>query len=112
MAGAAFRFAMISIGSGLKPRASQRCRNNCLTLEMEDGPRQIFWVSRDPWPAARAAAGKASNNNGNQQTAGASKPPPSPSVTNVAGFRATEIPLKHGAAIVLRRSGGQAGLRD
>ena len=50
-------------------------------------------------------AGEASNDNGNQQTAGASKPPPSPSVTNATRFRATEIPLKHGAAIVLRRSG-------
>src|ERR1700678_2204900 len=49
------------------------------------------------WPAARAArTGKASNNNGHQQAAGASKPPPSPSVTNVTRFWATEIPLKHG----------------
>jgi hypothetical protein len=55
-------------------------------------------------------AGVASNNNGHQQAAGPSKPPPSRSVTNVTHFRATEIPLKHGAATVLRRSGGQAGL--
>ena len=41
-AGATFRLAMISIGSGLKPRASQRCRNNCLTLEMENGAPADF----------------------------------------------------------------------
>jgi hypothetical protein len=28
---------MISISSGLKTRASQRHRNNCLTVEMEKG---------------------------------------------------------------------------
>jgi hypothetical protein len=50
-------------------------------------------------------AGEASNDNGNQQTAGASKPPPSPFVTNVARLRTTEIPVKHGAATMLRRSG-------
>jgi hypothetical protein len=49
-AGATFRLAMISTGSGLKPRASQRCRNNCLTLEMENGAPANFSVSRDPPP--------------------------------------------------------------
>jgi hypothetical protein len=39
---------MISIGGGLKPRASQRYRNNCLTLEWKMGSRQIFWVSAEP----------------------------------------------------------------
>ena len=41
-AGATFCLAMISIGSGLKPRASQRYRNNCLTLEMETGPANFL----------------------------------------------------------------------
>jgi hypothetical protein len=32
---ATFYLAMISINGGLKTCASQRCRNNCLTVEME-----------------------------------------------------------------------------
>jgi hypothetical protein len=56
-AGATLRLAMFSIGSGLKTRASQRCRNNCLTLEMENGPRQIFWVRCDPHHAASGGRG-------------------------------------------------------
>jgi hypothetical protein len=39
---------MISISSGLKTRASQRRRNNCLTLEMENEAPVNFSVSRDP----------------------------------------------------------------
>jgi hypothetical protein len=47
--GATFCLAMISIGSGLKPRASQRCRNNCLTLEMENGaPADFLGEPRPP----------------------------------------------------------------
>ena len=41
-------------------------------------------------------------------TARASKPQRCPSVTNVTCFPATEIPLKHGAAILLPRTGGPA----
>jgi hypothetical protein len=41
-----------------------------------------------------------------------SKPPRGPSVTNVTRFRATEIPLKRGAAIMLRRSGGPGASRN
>ena len=37
-ADAAFRFAMISIRSGVKPRVSQRCRNNCRRLKWKWGP--------------------------------------------------------------------------
>ena len=48
--GATLRFAMVSIGTASKAANSQRGRNNCLTLEMENGARQIFWVSRDPPP--------------------------------------------------------------
>ena len=48
-AGATFCLAVISIGSGLKPRASQRCRNNVFCrVKREMGPRQIFWLSSDP----------------------------------------------------------------
>ena len=50
-AGATFCLAMISIGSGLKPRASQRCRNNCLTLEMENGaPANLLGEPQRPPP--------------------------------------------------------------
>jgi hypothetical protein len=50
-AGPTFRLARISIGSGVKPRASQRCRNNCFpTPEMENGTPANFSVSRDPPP--------------------------------------------------------------
>ena len=51
-------------------------------------------------------AGEAYNNNGHQQAAGLFEAAAQPSVTNVTRFRATEIPLKHGATTVLRRSGG------
>jgi hypothetical protein len=47
-AGDTFCLAMISIGSGFKSRASQRGRNNCLTLEMENGARPNFWLNRSP----------------------------------------------------------------
>ena len=36
-AGVTFCLAMISISNGLKTRASQRHRNNCLTVGMEKG---------------------------------------------------------------------------
>ena len=56
-AGVTFCLAMSSIGSGLKPRASQRCRNNCLTLEMENGPRQIFRFAAPPRRGASGGRG-------------------------------------------------------
>src|ERR1700722_759562 len=61
-AGVTLRCAMISIGSGLKPRASQRCRNDCfLTLETENGARQIFWLNRNPPPCGVRGRGMASD---------------------------------------------------
>jgi hypothetical protein len=57
-AGATFRLAMVSIGSGLKRRASQRCRNNCLTLEMESGaPANFLGEPRPPHHAASGGGG-------------------------------------------------------
>jgi hypothetical protein len=56
-AGATFCLAMISISSGLKTRASQRCRNNCLTLEMENGALANFLGERDPPPCCAPGAG-------------------------------------------------------
>jgi hypothetical protein len=42
---------MISIGGGVKTRASQRHRNNCLTVEMENGAPGKFPASpRPPHP--------------------------------------------------------------
>jgi hypothetical protein len=64
-AGATFRLAMISIAGGLKPRASQRCRNNRLMLVMENGgPGRFFWVSRDPPPCGVRGAGGAERSHG------------------------------------------------
>ena len=58
-AGAAFRLAMISIGSGVKPRASQRCRNNCLTVEMEYGaPANFLGEPRPPPPCGVRGRGR------------------------------------------------------
>jgi hypothetical protein len=49
---------MISIRMGVKPRASQRRRNNCFpTLAMEMGSRQIFSVSRAPHPGVSGERG-------------------------------------------------------
>ena len=55
-AGATFRCAMIPIGSGLKPRASQRCRNNCLTLELENWALPDF-LGGEPRPPHHVASG-------------------------------------------------------
>ena len=55
---------MISISSGLKPRASQRCRNNCLTLEMENGPRQILRFAATPPPCCVGGRGDGSRSHG------------------------------------------------
>jgi hypothetical protein len=41
---------MISIGSGLKTHASQRSRNNWLTVEMEDGAPANYWANRKAPP--------------------------------------------------------------
>ena len=62
-AGATFCLAIISIGSGLKPRASQRGRNNCLTLEMENGaPAKFLGEPRTPPPCCvRGRGGMASD---------------------------------------------------
>ena len=49
--------AMISIGSGLKLRASPRCRNNCLTLEMENGALANFLGERATPIMLRPGAG-------------------------------------------------------
>jgi hypothetical protein len=57
--GATFGLAVISIGSSLKPRASQRCRNNCLTLERKMGPRQIFGSAATAPPCCVREAGMA-----------------------------------------------------
>jgi len=59
-AGATFRLAMISIDSDLKPRASQRCRNNSLKLEMEKWTPALFLGEPRPPPppwCARGAGG-------------------------------------------------------
>jgi hypothetical protein len=56
-AGATFCLAMISISSGLKTRASQRCRNNCLMLEMEMRPRQISRWAATPHHAVSGGGG-------------------------------------------------------
>jgi exodeoxyribonuclease I len=45
---ATFRLAMISIGSGLKPRASQRCRNTSLSERLIWAPGKFFWLNRNP----------------------------------------------------------------
>jgi hypothetical protein len=49
--GATFRLARISIGSGLKPRASQRCRNTLLTLTF--GAPANFLGEPQPPPPCR-----------------------------------------------------------
>jgi hypothetical protein len=54
-AGATFRLAMISIGSGLESLASQRRRNNWLTVEMKNGARQI--IGRTAKPPHRGVSG-------------------------------------------------------
>ena len=41
-AGATFCLAMISIGRSVKSRASQRCRNNCLMVKMQNGAPANF----------------------------------------------------------------------
>jgi Helix-turn-helix domain of resolvase len=66
--GATFCLAMISISSGLKLRASQRCRNNCLTLEMENGPRQIFRFAATPPPCCVGGRGDGSRSHGLELT--------------------------------------------
>jgi hypothetical protein len=38
---------MILIGGGLESRASQRCRNSCLTVEMENGVSANYWANRN-----------------------------------------------------------------
>jgi hypothetical protein len=49
---------MISIGSGVKGRASQRRRNNCLTLEMENGaPANCLLSARPPTLVCPGAGG-------------------------------------------------------
>jgi hypothetical protein len=61
-AGATFCLAMISISSGLKLRASQRCRNNCLTLEMENGaPADFLGEPRPPTVRCPGRGGMASD---------------------------------------------------
>jgi len=52
---------MILIGSGLELRASQRCRNSCLTGEMENGARQIFRFAATPPTLVCPGAGMASD---------------------------------------------------
>ena len=47
-AGVTFCLAMISIGSGLKSRTSQRCHNNCLTVEMENGAPPNYLATATP----------------------------------------------------------------
>jgi hypothetical protein len=54
---ATFCLAMISIGGGLESRTSQPCRNNCLTVEMENGARQIFRLAATPHHAASGGGG-------------------------------------------------------
>jgi hypothetical protein len=63
VARATFRLAMISIGSGLKTHASQRSRNNWLTVEMEDGAPANYWANRKapPHRGVYGAGGMASD---------------------------------------------------
>ena len=49
-AGATFRLAMVSIGSGVKPRASQRCRNNYFSDWMENGAPPNYLANRKAPP--------------------------------------------------------------
>ena len=56
-AGATFCIAMFSIGSGLKSSASQRCRNSCLTVKIENGARQIFRFAPTPLPWCAGGGG-------------------------------------------------------
>jgi hypothetical protein len=48
---------MFSILSGVKPRASQRGRNNCLTLELENGALPDFLGEPRPPTMWRPGAG-------------------------------------------------------
>jgi hypothetical protein len=49
-------------GGGLKPRASQRGRNNCLTLEMENGAPANYLANRNaPTLVCRGRGGMASD---------------------------------------------------
>jgi hypothetical protein len=42
---------MISVGSGVKARASQRCRNNCFSDSLEKGaPPKLFGGPQGPHP--------------------------------------------------------------
>ena len=53
---------MISISSGLKSRTSQRCRNNCLTVEMENGALANYLANRNaPHHAVSGGGGMASD---------------------------------------------------
>ena len=57
-AGATFCLAMISIGSGLKTRASQRCRNNVFCrVKREMGPANLQVSRRDPPTVVRPRGG-------------------------------------------------------
>jgi hypothetical protein len=57
-AGATFSLAMRSTGGGLESLTSQRCRNNCLTLEMENGaPADFLGEPRPPPPCCVGGRG-------------------------------------------------------
>ena len=47
-AGATLCLALISIGRGVKPRASQRCRNTLPSDARFGAPRKLFLGERDP----------------------------------------------------------------
>jgi hypothetical protein len=56
---------MISISNGLKPRASQRHRNNCLTVEMENGAPANYLANRKaPHPGVSGGGGDGERSHG------------------------------------------------
>ena len=65
-AGATFSLAMISTGGGLESLTSQRCRNNCLTLEMEDAADKFFWLAAPPHPGVSGGGGDVERSHGSK----------------------------------------------
>jgi hypothetical protein len=55
---------MISIGSGVKPCASQRGRNNCLTAEMEKGTGKFSRLTATPPPCCVRGRGDGERSHG------------------------------------------------
>jgi hypothetical protein len=63
--GVTFCLAMISIVDRVKPRSSQRYRNNCLTVEMEKGvPPNILANRNAPHPGASGGGGDGTRSHG------------------------------------------------